>query len=70
MATCKLSILGKKFFQMKNITLFACDNGLGHIRRTHFCQIYCQSSLRWIFYPKKKIKKFLKPSEAKIINLN
>ena len=54
---------------MKNIALFACDNGLGHIRRTLLLSNILSKFFKVNFFiQKKKIKKFLKPSEAKIIN--
>ena len=54
---------------MKNIALFACDNGLGHIRRTSILSTILSKYFKVNFFiQKKKFKKFLKPSEAKIIN--
>lgn len=54
---------------MKSIALFACDNGLGHIRRASILSVILSKYFKInLFAQKKKIKKFLKPSEVKIIN--
>ena len=45
---------------MKNIALFACDNGLGHIRRTLLLSNILSKFFKVNFFiQKKKIKKFL-----------
>jgi hypothetical protein len=54
---------------MKNIALFSCDNGLGHIRRTSILANILSKNIKVTFFVnREKIKNFFIAKKIKIIN--